>query len=278
MTMNEQVGCAVDWSAVAGNWDRLREHVEAMKADLTRELLSELRLSAGDRVLELGAGTGELAARLAELVRPGGSVVASDLAPGMVELIRNRTHGIAEVDVAEIDATDIPLDDASVDAVVFRMGLMLVPQPLAALRECRRVLAPGGRLAVAAWGAPQDNPWMTAVGMAAMMHGLVSGGPPTGPGTPFSLADPVVVEKLLAEAGFVGSTVRPVDGVVTFADAAEHFDVVRCLAPPLAAALGAAPKEALDAVRRTVAELTSQYRDGGALRIPVRAVLGAAEA
>jgi ubiquinone/menaquinone biosynthesis C-methylase UbiE len=87
-------------------------------------------------------------------------------------------------------ARQIDLPDASMDIVVFRMGLMLVTEPKRVLEECHRVLRSGGMLGVAVWAAPQHNPWLTSVGMAAMMHGLVSGGPPTGPGGPFSLADP----------------------------------------------------------------------------------------
>ncbi len=123
-----------------------------MKADLTPRLLDALGLRSGRRVLELGAGTGELAARLAAAVAPGGSVVASDVAPGMVGLLKARLDGIAGVEVAEIDATDIALPTSSVDAVAFRMGLMLVPQPAAAVAEIERVLRPDGRVAARGLG------------------------------------------------------------------------------------------------------------------------------
>jgi len=164
-----------DWSQVASNWDRLRAEIEETSRVATEAFLDAIDLKAGERVLELGGGNGELAARLAGLVRPGGSVLASDVAPEMVEVIRARTAGDDNVTVQLIDATDIALDTASFDVVVFRMGLMLVSDPSAALQEIRRVLRPGGRLAATVWGAPQHNAWMASVGMAAMMHGLVQG-------------------------------------------------------------------------------------------------------
>jgi SAM-dependent methyltransferase len=265
--------CSVDWTAVSSGWDIHRQHIEAMKAKLSEQLLAGLRVGEGDRVLELGAGTGEFALRLASQVGPAGHVTASDVAPGMVALIRATTSSVAGIEVAEIDACDIDLPDDSVTAVAFRMGLMLVDDRAVALGECRRVLAPGGRLGVAVWAAPEHNPWLTSVGMAAMMHGLVSGGPPTGPVGPFGLADPLALEKVVQDAGFTEVTVTEVETFAHFASEGEHFDTVGCLAPPLGAALSAASEEDRQAVRETAAKLVSQYRTDDGLTLPGRALL-----
>ncbi len=72
------------------------------------------------------------------------------------------------------------------------------------------MLVPGGRIAVAVWAGPEHNPWMTHFGMAMMMNGLVGGGPPTGPGGIFSLADPAVLEAVVREGGFDDVAVRDV--------------------------------------------------------------------
>jgi SAM-dependent methyltransferase len=262
----------VDWTAVAPGWDRHRAGIELMKTELTASLRRGLGDLRGARVLELGAGTGELAALLADDVGPGGSLVATDVAEGMVELVRARLAGVAQAEAAVVDAARIPYPDSSFDAVVFRMGLMLLPEPEPALQEMRRVLRPGGRLAVAVWGSPQDNPWLTALGMAAMMHGLVQGGPPIGPGGPFSLADPDDLEKRVRNAGFGDVTVTLVSSTRHFASIDEHFDMVRTLAPPLAAALAAAPADRAADVRRTFDGLVAQYLDDDGLHVPVRAV------
>ena len=269
------MGC-VDWSAVAPDWGRLADGVELMKAALTDELVTGLGSLAGAQILELGSGTGLLAARLADAVGPDGYVVASDVASGMVELERERLVGRANVAVRRLDAQAIAEPDASFDVVVFRMGLMLVPDPDAALEEMRRVLRPGGRLAVAVWGPPQDNPWLTALGMAAMMHGAVSGGPPVGPGTPFSLADPDDLEKRLRNAGFGHVRVTSVRSERRFASTDEHFGMVSVLAPPLAAALAAAPLELTARVRVSFDGLVQAYRRDDGLHLPVHALLGIA--
>ncbi len=76
----------------------------------------------------------------------------------MVELLRGTLAGTVNAEAVQIDARAISLPDASVDAVVMRMGLMLVDDPVAVLRECRRVLVPGGRLAVAVWAGARAQP------------------------------------------------------------------------------------------------------------------------
>lgn len=267
-----------DWTAVAGAWDARRRHVERMKSDLTRQLVAALRLSAGERVLELGAGTGELALRLADEVGPAGRVLVTDAAPGMVDLIRATAGGRQQIEVGLVDATDTGLPAASYDAVAFRMGLMLLAEPARALAECRRVLRAGGRVAAAVWDAPQHNPWLLAVGMPAMMHGVVSGGPPTGPGGVFSLGDAEVLAALAADAGFAEVEVRAVATPARFATADEHFDTVSALAGPLGTALAAAPAETLAAVRASAAELIEPYRTDDGFVIPGQALLLAATA
>jgi SAM-dependent methyltransferase len=262
-----------DWSAAAPHWDRRRDDVEEMKAELTTRLIEGLGDVRGKQVLELGAGTGELAARLADAAGPSGSVLASDAAAGMVELLEKRLAAVPNADVATIDAAQIDRPDASFDIVVFRMGLMLMLDPGRALAEIRRVLRPGGQMAVAVWGAPQDNPWMLTVGMAAMLQGLVQGGPPIGPGGPFSLADPVDLEKRVRDAGFADVVVTPIASTRLFSTSADHVDTVLALSPPLAAAVAGATAEQIAAVREQVATLTAQYQTPNGVEIPSSTVL-----
>jgi SAM-dependent methyltransferase len=263
---------AADWSVVADSWDRYRTGIEETNRVLTAALLDRLSLTAGQRVLELGGGNGELAARLAELVGSG-SLLTSDVAAGMVDLLRQRTAGLPNVEVRQIDATRIDLPADTFDAVVFRMGLMLVPDPEVALQQIRRVLRDGGRFGAAVWGDPQHNPWLTSVGMAAMMQGLLQGGPPAGPGGPLSLHDPAALEKQLRNAGFTDVDVQTIDYVRRYDTLDEHFDMVRVLAPPIAAAFATATPEQVAAVRNTVHDLTAQYRAGDALDLPARAIV-----
>jgi SAM-dependent methyltransferase len=262
-----------DWTAVSHGWDLHRDHIETMKEEVTRQLLSGVRLQPGERVLELAAGTGELSLKLASVVGPTGHVIATDAAAGMVELLRAALAGTGNAEVAQLDARATGLPDGSVDAVVMRMGLMLVDDPSAVLRECRRVLAPAGRLGVAVWAGPEHNPWMTYLGMAAMMNGLVSGGPPTGPGGLFSLADAAVLEARVRVAGFRGVTVTEAATTSTFAGPAEYFDTVSDLAGPLSSAIAAAPEATQAAVRRSATDLARAHVTDAGLVLAGRALV-----
>jgi SAM-dependent methyltransferase len=272
-TRIETVG-TVDWTTVAVGWDRHRAMIERTKTALTERLLHGIDLQPGDRVLELGGGTGDLARRISAEVGPNGTVTATDVAAGMVELISRTTADLPNVDVKQMDAAAIDAPDASYDAIIFRMGLMFVVPPLDALQEARRVLVAGGRIAVTTWAAAEHNMWLAAVGMSAMVHGVLSGPDPTQPGGPLSLSDPAALEQLAREAGFGTAAVESVDIRFEVASVDEHLAHVTALAPPLKVAFAAATGEQRAAVHSTVEEITSQFRtEGGGFAIPARALL-----
>jgi ubiquinone/menaquinone biosynthesis C-methylase UbiE len=261
------------WSAVADAWDANVGEIAEHSVDAVVALLDRLSVQPGERVLELAAGPGSLGATWSELVGRSGSVVVSDIAPAMVEFARLRNAGFANVDVAVIDAAAIDRPDGSFDVVACRMGLMFTPDPSVAFAEIHRVLAPGGRLGALTWSGIEHNPWMTCVGMAAMANGIVSGGPPIGPGGIFSLGDPTILEQLARDAGFVDVKVEAF-GVVFRADTVDaHVDRVTALAGPLTAALQAASPDQLAAMRRTAADLAAPYLTDDGVEIPGQALL-----
>ncbi len=264
-----------DWSVVAPAWESRRHHVTRSQTAVADALLARLALRAGDRVLELGGGTGDLAVQLAAGVATTGTVLCSDAAPGMVALIETSVAELPHVTSALIDATDIPLPDSSVDAVVFQMGLMFVPDPAAATREIRRVLVPGGRVAVATWAGPEHNPWLACLGMAAMSHGVVTGGPPTGPGGLFSLGEPAALCAAMEQGGFSGIHLEQVDVPMQFTSLDDYVDHVSQLAGPLAAALAAVP-EKVAAVQTTAAQLAAAYVTPEGVSLPGRALVASA--
>lgn len=264
---------ARDWSAVAQAWASNVDEVDEHSVNATNALFDRLGVQAGDRVLELAAGPGSLGAKWSELVGPTGTVLLSDIAPAMVDVARQRNTALDNVEVTVLDASAIDRPENSFDVVACRMGLMFTPDPSVAFAEIRRVLGPNGRVGALAWGGIEHNPWMTCVGMAAMMNGVVSGGPPVGPGSIFSLGDPGELEALAKGAGFVDVWVE--EFTVTFRadDIDAHLARVSSLAGPMAAAFQAASPDQLAAVRGTAADLAAPYVTGDGLEIPGRALL-----
>lgn len=264
---------ADDWSAVADAWDDNTDYIDGHSRAATDALVEAVGISPGDRLLELAAGPGTLGGQWSELVGPTGRVVLSDIAPGMVEAARRRNAGRGNVDVAVVDASSIDCPDASFDIVVCRMGLMFAPDPAAAFADIHRVLAAGGRLGTLTWAGAEHNPWMTCVGMAAMMNGLVAGGPPVGPGGIFSLGEPTQLAALAEHAAFLDVTIQEIP--ITFhADTIDaHIERVSSLAGPLAAAFAAASPEQVAAVRHTAAQLAADRITDQGITLPGRAIL-----
>jgi ubiquinone/menaquinone biosynthesis C-methylase UbiE len=125
--------------------------VEAPHPLITRPRLREtLGPAAGERLLEIGPGTGYYTLEMAGWVLPGGTIEIFDLQQEMLDhtMERARERGIDNVVPTQGDATGLPYEDASVDAVVLTAVLGEIPDGDAALREIRRVLRPGGRLVV----------------------------------------------------------------------------------------------------------------------------------
>ena len=271
--MSDATSLARAWDSVADAWGSSVDYVDEHSVAATTALLGALQVMPGERVLELCAGPGSLGADWSPRVGPTGTVVLSDFAPAMVAIARERNAHLHNVEVSAIDACAIDRPAGSFDVVACRMGLMFAPDPSVAFEEIHRVLAHGGRFGALTWGGVEHNPWMTCVGMAAMMHGVVSGGPPTGPGGIFSLSDPAQLAALADGAGFTDVSVEAIDISFRSATIGGHFDRVIALAGPLAAAFAAATPEQAALVRQTAADLAARYITQDGVDVPGRAML-----
>lgn len=215
-----------NWEAAAPGWRRHQEAMRRFAAPVSAWMLDALSLKPGERVLELAAGLGETGMLAAQRVAPTGGVIISDQAEAMLEGARARALelGLNNVEFQVLLAEWIDLPVASVDAVLCRWGYMLLADPAAALTETRRVLRPGGRVALAVWDSVQHNPWALEPMLELIERGLVSPPDPQSepePG-PFALADADRVRELLERAGFVEIDVQTVD-IVHRHDSFERF-------------------------------------------------------
>src|ERR1700754_5225143 len=177
------------WEQAAPAWGRVADRVRDWAIGLSASMVDALALQPGQRVLELAAGPGDTGFMAAELVAPGGLLISSDGAEGMLDVARERAaaQGISNVEFRQLELEWIDLPTADVDAVLCRWGIMLVVDSEAAAHEIRRVLKPGGRAALAVWDRPELNPWTTVGSDAMIALGFMQAHQPGEPGM-FKLA------------------------------------------------------------------------------------------
>lgn len=150
----------------------------------------------GDRVLDVACGTGVVAREAARRVGPGGSVTGVDPNAGMLAVARD--HG-ASIAYHQGRAEDLPFADASFDVAVSQFGMMFFEDPAAAIAEMRRVVRPGGRLAVAVWATIDAIP---AYAAELALFERVAGPPAAGAlRAPFALGDPLALGALFEAPG-----------------------------------------------------------------------------
>ncbi len=167
------------WEAAASGWVRRQDQIRDWAAPVAQWMVQSADPQPGEQVLELAAGLGETGLLAAELVAPVGRAIISDQAEAMLDGARRRAAelGISNVEFKVLNAEWIDLPLASLDIVLCRWGYMLMADPLAALGESRRVLRPGGRLALAIWDTIQANPWALLPALELSERGSGAGRP-----------------------------------------------------------------------------------------------------
>ena len=236
-------------------------------APVSQALFRALAPSSEDIVLELAGGTGELAAALA----PGvGRYIYTDFSPAMVEAAKRRAIPGVEHRVMDMQAIDLP--DASVDGVLCRYGYMLVPDPPLAFRETRRVLRPGGRVALATWAAAKHNPWATRYGPVLLERGLVEPPKPDDPGQ-FALGEPEQIEALARGAGFTEVTVAEVETRFRFDDWEDYRRVMTSLAASLSQTLAELDEPTRAEVDEAARTRFEPFATGSSYMLPARALV-----
>jgi SAM-dependent methyltransferase len=185
------------------------------------EALADHPPQPGDRVLDLGCGFGDTTRRIAGLVGEGGAAVGVDVSEPFIELARREAEeeGAANVDFRVLDIQTGELG-GPYDYAFSRMGIMFFANPVAALRNVRSALRPGGALCAAVWRRKLDNDWVHQAELVVekyLEHPEETDEPTCGPG-PFSMANADTVTEQLKLAGFEQISLRRCDLPIKLGD------------------------------------------------------------
>jgi ubiquinone/menaquinone biosynthesis C-methylase UbiE len=260
------------WQLIGGNaaetYHRLL--VPGMFAPLVPKLLELSGIEAGDHVLDVACGTGVVTRAAAEKVGRSGRVVGLDFSPSMLAVARELPQSPgATIEWLEANALEMPLPDASFDVVLCQHGLQQIPDRVAALREIRRVLKPGGRFAGCVWSRIEENP-----GMNALVEALGRNVSPEAANyrrAPFALSDADRLRTLVEEAGFVDIEIQTLKQIAGFVTSDELVDGQLRATPLSTSSVGAISDEIRDSIANDVRAALERYQNGDRFNLPIEA-------
>jgi ubiquinone/menaquinone biosynthesis C-methylase UbiE len=237
------------------------------------DLAERLKVEANSCVLELACGTGILTRVLRDRLPASTRLVATDLNEPMIRHAAQKFRTGETVEWGEADASNLPFDEASFDAVVCQFGMMFLPDKTQGAGEARRVLKPGGVFLFNVWDSLEHND------LGRIAHETITSffekDPPTFYEVPFGYHDLAAIEGVLKAAGFgevrievvakIGGATRPEDA----AQGLVHGN-------PVAKAIGERDPSLLPEITNTVAAALRKRFGGGPLRAPMRAIVAEA--
>ena len=259
-----------DWNRVAGGWEKWDRFFDEQMAFLNHRLVADARLRSGMRVLDLGSGTGYPALLGARTVGPSGSVIGLDLAEQMLAVARRKatTLGLANVTFRAGDATTLPFEANSFDAVTSRFCLMFLPEIPKAVTEIVRVLRPGGWVAAAVWSSPDKNP---SIGLSMEAIKRVIELPPSDPTAPgiFRLAKPGDLAGMMQQDGLIDVTEQEFLAEWSYASADEYYTSLMEIAAPVQNLMAKLSATQIQEVKRLILAAVTQYQRGNRITFPL---------
>jgi SAM-dependent methyltransferase len=177
------------------------------------------RLAPDERVLDVACGTGAVTAEALRRVGPRGGAIGLDISPDMLAVARGK---MPDLDFREGRAESLPFEEKVFDAVTCQFGLMFFEDREQALTEMRRVLRPGGRVAVVVWDRLEQTPGYAALTDLVERHLGAEAGKPVR--AAFALGDVGLIRSLLERAGFVAVEAASVEATACFPSLEDWVD------------------------------------------------------
>lgn len=249
------------WDRIAPGYDRTNTPTQMW---LGAEALRRAGLRAGMRFLDVASGSGALAIPAARLAA---RVLATDQSPVMLELLRERATGEGlDIETRAMDGQSLELEADRFDMAGSQFGVMLFPDMPAGIAEMARVVRPGGRVLVVAYGDPHAIEFLDFLVRAVQSVRPEFDGPPMDPPPlPFQLQDPARVRAELAAAGLRDVRVETITERTEFRSGSSLWDWLVSSNPIVEAVLGELQltRGERDVVRRTIDGLVRERATGG---------------
>ena len=261
-----------EWRESAPYWAKHADTVRSMFAPITSALIEAAEISEGQSVLDVAGGSGEPSISISGVVGASGSVICTD---GVIEMVlaargQARSRGLGNIEFSQCLAESLPFPGKTFDAVVCRLGVMLFPDPAAAIREMLRTVRPGGRVSFAVWNTRDSNPFFQVV-MDVVSRYVES--PPEDPDAPgaFRFAEPGKLARLVSEAGAIGVSERLLRFDLEAPLTPKQFWEVRAeLSDTLRAKVAQLSSEQLARVAREVEEAGRAFFVDGRMKFPAQ--------
>jgi len=275
MTPEEQNKGLDAWQTSARYWDKYRVLIEQMFAPLTSGLIEEARIGIGQKVLDIGGGSGEPSLTISSIVGPAGSVMYTDPAAGMVESAQAEAHrrGLTNIRFRQCSADDLPFPDRTFDVAVGRLSAMFFVDPVKAVREALREILEGGYVSFVVWGPKEANPFFSVI--ADVIDRFVEGPPEdSGARDVFRFAVPGELAGILQQAGAKNVVERRLDFQIEAAVSFEQFWQLRTeMSGTLREKMARLAPAQLPTVKQAVADAARRYFVSGTMNFPAEALI-----
>jgi SAM-dependent methyltransferase len=199
---------------------------------------------------------------------PRGSVVLTDISEGMLRVAQEKAlaRGLDNVRCVVCDASALPFDDGTFDAVFCRFGFMFFPEISPAVREMVRTAKPGARVSAAVWGRAAENPWASLILGTIARHTELPLPPANTPGL-FRCAAAGSMTRRFKDSGLIDVQERKVSTDLVHETPGSYWEFMTDIATTVSMRLAKADKASQELIRADVFQMLGRYEHDGAIRL-----------
>jgi ubiquinone/menaquinone biosynthesis C-methylase UbiE len=263
------------WHTSARYWDKYRALITEMFGTLTSGLVEEARIGIGQKVLDIGGGSGEPSLTISRIVGPSGSVTYTDPVAGMLESAQAEAarRGVTNIHFRQCSANDLPFEACTFDVAVGRLSAMFFADPATAVRAALRLVLEDGCVAFAVWGPKEANPFFSTI--TDVIDRFVEI-PPQDPDAPdaFRFAAPGKLAGILEQADAKNVIERQLNFQIEAAISFEQFWQLRTeMSETLREKMVRLTPAQLPTVKQAVADAAGGYFASGTMSFPAEALI-----